>query len=143
MEKKRSVGVTRMGIIMLLYALLLLLGVTIMIQPIRPWSAGILAGAILLGIIYLVSSIGILATRNWGRVLAVYLSAFLLLPIVIITIWILVSIISGYVERGGGGPGSEVIAFPMLALTISLPFILPPLMFFYFFTRPKVKEQFK
>lgn len=99
MEKKRSVGVKVVGIIMFIYAFWLLSGgilktvpsfyisyirfAPILIKKIFLFT-GLPLVALLAGLIYLVSSIGILRFKNWGRLLAIYFTTLLLLPCIYI-----------------------------------------------------------
>lgn len=100
-------------------------------------SLPLLFGGGLVGLIYLISSINILRFKNWGRVLGVYFSALILLSL---TVKFICGII---IEPEILAPGNFLYGFPFVLFAIIIPFILPSLLFLFFFTRPKVKEQFK
>jgi len=147
-EKKRSVGVTIVGITMLIYSLWLLYGFFSMVvlyisfkyhieklSKVIPaavfrllygnsYTFGIFYNldyvALLGGLIYLISGIGLLRLRNWSRIVAVYFSAILIATLIFITAILRLTL--------------------MKTLIVALPL---PLLFLILLTRPQVKEQFR
>ncbi len=154
MDNKRPVGVTIIGIVLLIYSIWLLIASDLIyflpIPTIRksiaifvraPLSsfffffrgAPLITGSV--AIVYLVCSIGILSLKNWARLLTIYFSTLLTLPCVYATLVIIIAQIKGELE----GPGAIGYGFLILILIPFIPFLIPLI----FLTRPKVKEQFK
>ena len=143
MEKKRSVGIMICGVIMLFYSLYLLRNSTMaffnfknlpLFYRVRMVMRPVCLITLLPGLIYLIASVGILRMKNWSRLLIIYFSILLLLLI----FYVAISIIPGIIRRDFEGPA----AIGLLPLVLIIP-LLPSLLFLIFFTRPKVKEQFK
>ncbi len=130
MEKKRSIGVTVVGIIMLILSLYsFYLGFEIPKGLFLEWY--IIAVEVLIigaGLLYLVSSVFLFVLKQWTRKTVIYYSTVLLLyfiPFTVVAIF----------DPGGSGWG-RVLAF------IFSPYIIFPLFFIFFFTRTSVKKQF-
>lgn len=141
--EEQNPKILKMIIFMLIYSILLLvLSKMVLVKLFSFFMPGIIYLKFLqgIGLVYLVSSIGLLSLKNWGRLIAVYISAFLS---VLIVIWILMfirPIISGNLTLSG----PEAIGMLGVLFTILIvgPCFPAPI-FFIFFTRPNVKEQFK
>jgi hypothetical protein len=124
--KSRSAGVTVVGIIMVMYSLICLVisANSVLQTPGFFLDIGTIIWItyfVLSGSIYFISSINILRLKNWARVTAVSYS-FLILALKVLLIY---STTSG-----------------MLTI-LYLPFYVFNLLFLIFFTRPKIKEQFR
>ena len=116
MEKKRSVGVTIFGWYFILVNLIALL----IIRLLRPedFLNNLTERPIVIVrlIVYLIIGIGILKLKNWARIGTIVIGIF------------------------------YIIAAPVAILTaniVGILFLLSGISMLYFFTRPKVKEQFK
>lgn len=155
MEKKCSIGVKICGIMMLCYGLWLLVGSGVfpplnrlfwyifrdslkIIFP-EPLMIIFISGPLRLLIavvasISLVCSIGILRLKNWARLLTICFTSLLLLPCSYIIVRLIIFTIQG------GYKGPQAIGYlPLLLVIPYIPFYAPLI----YFTRPKVKEQFK
>ena len=131
MNKRRSIGITSVGILMLMYSLWFLGGIIFDYSEFLPESMLFFTPSDfmnsqggwflppLIGIIFFIFSIGILKLKDWARKFTVYFSA-------------LIFFLSSILLFSGGGIGMLVI----------IPF-LPSVIFLIFFTRTKIKEQFK
>jgi len=160
MENKRSVGITIVAVIMLIYSFLWLSANFILSLPFERGAHtpsifrtlyliatiffAILIAIMrfkqigfLLGLIYLIASINILKLKKWARLLAVYCSSLMGLFYIFILI---VSFISGFTEGFSGDTG---FAWGMGFLVMMTPVFIPIFLFIIYFTRPKVKEQFR
>ena len=137
MEKKRSVGVTVFGIVMMLYSFE---GLRF---SLRMWfgllrhsynyklfipKEYILMTMIIL--IYFIATLGVLRLKKWGRVLAVYSSIFSCIFYVTMELRNLFT-------------NFDTIYYPSkLFFYLSSFYLILPLIFLIFFTRPKVKRAF-
>ena len=154
--RRRSVGVTIVGIGMLIYSILNL------IFPINFYLRLLFIGSpyksnffypnlhfillhlsyILLLILYLIASIGILRIRGWSRRFAIYISIIILLCSAIRTILpALNSIITeseGLCDAGWCG----LIGRSLLFIIAVIKFLFPVALFLLYLTRPKVKRAF-
>ena len=147
MEKKKSVGVTIFGIIMLIHSLWFLGGMLCEVFyysiPVGMRFYGevmefyrltfyilwfMFPVTIPIFLIYLIASINILRFRNWARVLALHISG-------------LIGIISGFLYFSMCSKTSS--DHVVVLLFFFFLYFFPCVLFFYYFTRPKVKEQFK
>ena len=126
MEKKKSIGVMILTLLILIFGLIT---TYFAIIGIRLFPSGLFKNLpalklvwILLpfGILYIASGIGILFLKEWGRKMLLMTSPFIFL------IYLLLLIIGGIDMR-----------------IMTILYVLMPILFLYFFTRPKVKEQFK
>lgn len=131
MEKKRSVGVKEVGVIVLLYSLWLL---------VSGWRLPSL-DRLLLGLLYLIASINILRLKKWARKFILYLSGFIVASVIMIVLTLFyrnISLISGPTEL----VRTTTREFTrMMMWNVIIP-LLPSIFFFIFFTRPKVKALF-
>jgi len=154
--RKRSVGVTIIGMFIILAGALILFYSVFMYFIINIPSAprftlflifglftylskeGYIFWAILsnlVGMIYSLSGINILRLKNWGRVLVIYCSTIVLAALLIFTYFKILPFMDI--------PAARLVLVPNFILPVFLPNVLFFLIFIYFFTRPKVKEQFK
>ena len=135
MEKKRSAGVMIISIIMLMYSLwfvgdMLIETPGILFSPSDLYnSQGGWFMSPFVGLIYFISSLGIVKLKEWARKLAVYFSALISFLIVILII-----LVFNAAFQGECLPGVELLLIPMFS---------PSVIFLIYLTRPKVKEQFK
>ena len=131
MGKKRSVGITAFGVVMFLFSIFsIFYGLIFFPRPLLELSERIARLLILVsGIVYFMDSIFIFKLRKRARILIIYYSIFLL--------FYFIPLFLNYIfYEWDPGLWKEVIA-----ISIS-PYIIFPLFFIIFFTRPKVKEQF-
>lgn len=143
MEKKISFEIKAMIYFMLFYGLWMILAGRIIYFPRYPesflkialWrSAGLPPVTLIAGLVYLLASFGMLRLKHWSRRLAICLSAVLIFLMVLILLGVLITIIKRAIE----GAGDVEIDFMLRKI---LPY-LPAVLFFIFFTRPKIKNQF-
>jgi hypothetical protein len=126
MQKKRSKGVTLIGIILIAWPLLFLLKVLLVSANLNHiYFVSILPDIqrpvfALQKVLYIICGLGILRLMKWSRVLVICISGFGII------MWI-----------------AAVIFKTPPALLNKLMHILVYLVFCWFFTREKVKEQFK
>jgi len=164
MEKKRSVGVTVIGIIMLIYSLLWLGGNFILCLPYKMvvtgplilrilivWAALFFEAVIkimrfkqsgfLVGLIYLIASINILKLKKWARLLVVYFSGLMGLFYIFIVLSVFMA---GYREGTlFNFSGDTAFVWGCGNLFWATPTFIPIFLFIIFLTRPKVREQFR
>lgn len=150
MEKKRSVGVTVIGIVMLLYSLLVLILFALrspfylrscISNFFRPAIILLLVRKLML-LLYFIAGIGILRVKSWGRYLALFVSILLLLFAIGDFLPATISIIKnpeGACDVGWCGIVGILLLFVISAISL---FFVPVLCLFYL-TRPKVKERFR
>lgn len=129
MQKIRSVGVTVIATITILYAtshIILFLEKDIINT--------------LFGICLFISAVGILKLKNWGRILIILLAIYDLISEVIPDILQSNKIIGDVINQHPNIPQQLLflIGFFLLILLIIFDIFI-----IVFFTRPKVKEQFK
>ncbi len=133
MEKKRSVGVTISALIMLIYSFVWFFDFMERFTVFNKFTC------YLIGATYLILSMLILNLKQPGRIFAIYISVFM----GGFTLFILLEYLSVrfllFPQLAGLSDTSEDkirVIYSILNLLIALVFI-------FFFTRPKVKEQFK
>jgi len=124
MEKKRSVGVTTLGIVLLVVSIALLAYITVISMRIGFWTIRGFIVTYCFPIALLASAVGILRLKNWARVLL----------IVTLMCWLFFGCFGVYLAAPQGIGGW---------LYFFAGNFLPLLVFGYFFTRPAVKAQFK
>ncbi len=131
MEKKRSVGVTVFGCIGLCGAILDVFWSLFNIQNLNLFL-------LFIGLIFIFLSYNLLRLKNWSRTLLLrvnIITAFAMTIVVVLILFILpIKDIIGEFKRRG--------YFLYTSILFSITFIYT-CSFIYFFTRPKVKEQFK
>jgi hypothetical protein len=156
MEKKRSLGIIIVGLIILIYGALCLIiwrgDIIALLNP-AAWIISIMfAHHILDGFIYLVASAFILISRDWSRKFTIVSSAILLLGN-------LPTAIDGLIHPVVFYPGNFFYLQPEIfgvnaaspdsffSISLAVGIVYIPLILYcfliYFFTRPKVREQFK
>jgi len=144
MEKKIPVELKAVIYFMLIYSVWLFLSSRV--TPIIYYSPGFLKLALrrssglppvtlLASLIYLVSGIGLLWLKNWSRKLVICFSVILMFLMALILLGAVITIIKRAVE------GFGVIETDFMLRKI-FPY-LPAVLFFIFFTRPKIKELFE
>lgn len=136
MEKKRPVGVTVFGIAGIIYGSLILLGILFYmgyIGSIPSYMVSYVLILIFFGIGFAVSAIYILKLINLARLVFICLMIFYLLAGVFPAYALII------VELADVG----ILAGLFLMAVYLLFFLLPSVASIVFFTRPKVKEQFK
>lgn len=119
MDKKRSAGITVVGIIMLVYSIWLL-------------GSGLLTASLdrlFLGLLYLIPSFGILRFKQGARKFSVYLSGFISVCLIIIALTLFFRNFD------------KTLSLLFIKNTI-MP-LLPSLFFFIYFTHPTVKGHFR
>ena len=127
MEKKRSKGVTIFG---WLYIILSACGVMSLIAAIIEWQGMFYIFAMLAQIIFFLRiGRGLLKLQEWTRKWIIYLNIIVILLFISRTIWLYVS-----------SPESRLLPIGIMAILTTVPILL---LIIYFFTRPKVKEQFE
>jgi len=156
MEKKRSVGVMVIGIIMLVYSGQCLIiwreDLKCLFNPLGWIMAFILSHHILDGFIYMVAGVFIFMQRNWARKFAIVSSIILFLAYLPTAIKALIIPAAFdpsnffYIQPEIFGVSAYSSAsFFSIALAVGMTYI--PLILYCFFifylTRPNVKEQFK
>jgi len=137
MEKKRSVGVTVFGIIMIIVGILGILSSLVggsmicSIAGVKPHAIFLGVGFLFttIGIMYLIGGFGVLSLKPWARNLTLLLSSFNSILIILMLL--------GTVKVIVKDPIAILYCIPQILLLFLLIGII------YFFTRPKVKEQFK
>ena len=128
MEKKRSVGVTIFSVIMIIAGIVLIFAtysVPLIIESFMPTAMLSLCIIIIVGIY-------ILKRKNWARILVLWVTS----------LWVIVGLLTTYSSIFKTAmPGSKLVVNIVADFLIwhFLPFVTT----FYFFTRPKVREQFK
>ena len=145
MERKRSVGVTIVSIIMFLSGLLSFYIACILRDVYHLWPFEIrmrnffspyIFGStffILTALIYCVSSLYILRLKNWARTIIVRYSTFF-----VIVLFLYFPVIERTPALG------DLLGMSSFLLSCFIsPLVLFSLIFLIFFTRPKVKEQFR
>ncbi|MFH1259183.1 MAG: hypothetical protein ABII74_05135 [Elusimicrobiota bacterium] len=157
MEKKRSKSVTIAGVAILLFSFLILFYSTFSffipnftfpppryalflisgLLTLIPYDGYMIFGGVsfLVGLIYLTSGLYIFKLRNWARILILYCSIF---AVISLSIFVLLKIL----------PLMAIApARLVLILNFVLPIFIPNVLFsitaIYFFTRTKIKDQFK
>jgi len=133
MEKKSSIGVIVVRLIMLILSLFsFYLGFILPQIAFLEWYV-IIAVLLILGagLIYFISSVFWFRLNQWARRIIIYYSIALLSYF---TLFILAGFI--FVDSCGGG------WVEVLAIALS-PYIIFPLFFIFFFMRPSMKKQFK
>lgn len=145
-KKKRSVGVTIVGIIAIIYGI----NHCIFSLPLVPmFSSSIRQGHFyqfplivlyLMPLIYIVVGINILRLKNWARILGIYAA----LLTIILSLWQSMGTAGGFLRFFVNlGKESHSDIFPNSELFFTSYFTIPALLFLLFLIRPKVKEQFK
>jgi len=125
MEKKRSIGVTIFGYLTLICAVWWISNIIrIIVTQGEVESYESMPFYLIGAIINIALSVGILKLKNWAR---------------LIFLW-LFGIGSIGMFLGGLWMGGDNLLLVILSSSI---FLLPGALFIYFFTRPKVREQFK
>jgi len=117
MEKKRSVGVMVFGILALLFSFAYLTEISILSKVLDTKIV------VLMGFGFLISGIFLLKLKNWARILFLFTAGAQSL----VYIWWNFTVKRDFLEH----------------LVLLFVAILLFLIFYYFFTRPKIKEQFK
>lgn len=133
---KRSIGITVFGIAGIIYGSLILLGILCYkgyIGSIPSYMMSIILILTFFGISFVISAIYILRLRNLARFVFICLMIFYLLAGVLPAY---VLIIMELADVG-------IFAASFLIAVYLLFFLLPSLASIVFFTRPKIKEQFK
>jgi len=140
MEKKRSVGVTVIGIVYIILGVFGIFGGLLSVVMFRGTRFD-LAMSFIFTVALIVSGCGVLMLKAWGRKLilfyAVFSSAYAVFYTPIVTKRTLPLLAEQYAEKGLPPPSE-----PLLLITSILPTLIFAGITFYFFTRPKVKRQF-
>jgi len=147
MKEERSIGVTISGLLMLIVGLLIfllsspgsLIGLpaAIYFMFTRLTLIPILSHVpALTGIVWFIAGCNVLRIKNWARVLIIYYSIFLSIISLIVITWFMVAMISSGMRFYETEIGGVFMIVAFIFLMISSIFII-------FFTRFKVKEQFK
>lgn len=127
MEKKRSKGITIFGWIYILFSVC---GLMTLIAGILEGQGILYIFAMLVEIIlFLAIGIGLLKLKEWARKFVVYSNIIVILLFISRTIWLYVV-----------SPESPLFPIGIMAIFTAVPILL---LIIYFFTRPKVREQFK
>jgi len=137
MEKKRSVGVTIFGIIVIIVSIFEILSgfvggtMICLVAGVKPHAIfiGVMFLFTMIGIMYLIGGFGILSLKYWARNLILLVSFFK-------SILIILSLFLG-IKVVIKEPAAALYFIPQIIVLFLLISIL------YFLTRPKVKEQFK
>jgi hypothetical protein len=132
MEKKMSAGIAAVGIYAIIISFFLLyVYISLMLLPSGKFL--VLLIPIIIAISIGLSGIFILRLKNWARILLMFQMVY----------WIFIGIRGVHVlfilSSSGIGKGSN---YPNAWTGFGIFFLLPAIIVIYFFTRPKVKEQF-
>lgn len=132
-EKNRSVGITILGWICLIFAVYYILGSLFIV--LKSGLLNKISIMPLVGLSYLIVGIGILKRKNWARLSLLVMMVFVLFG----------SINSGIIFfRRISRPDGVVTPFlDSIIAFIALCYLALPLVNFYYLTRSKVKDQFK
>lgn len=132
MEKKRSIGVTMFGWILILYSIVGLIKRALFLVnwdfhkgfPLEVTSDWIL-------VLFLIAGVGLVKLKNWGRRLVI-------LAALIKLFFYLKSLYLAFTPAYKNATGITISFWISIAI-----FGIIYLLIIYYFTRPKVKEQFK
>ncbi len=136
MAKKRSVGVTVFGIVAIIISVLHVLPCILILTTtyqIRLGDIILVISIALIGFAFGFSGIFLLRLKNWARILFMFQMVYLAVILIAFRpfcflMWLMKS-------------GIEDCLKSLFAWLVCL--VLPCSIFIYFFTRPKVKEQFR
>ena len=132
MEKKRSVGVAVFGYLGIILGIFSLITGIFSGAKSPHYSGGIPSGLVMIFL-----SINLLRLRNWSRILLLILNCLEFIILTIGSLFVLFFISWEYLK-------TLEPQFPIFALIFFTCFlIIYNLSFLIYFTRPKVKEQFK
>jgi len=123
MENKGSAGIVVLAVVILFFAVLYLI-LRLFINAVNYNFQGVLT-YIIFPTSYIISAIGLLMLKNWGRLLAIITASMALLTL-------LFGIVFTFIIKHPIG-----FSYPIL-----LGFLFP-LIIIYYLTRPTIKERFK